>query len=117
MGLPITVCRLLELVRDKCVGQGGCSGICDGHAYSVLGTVEVPYGNGFEKLIKLRNPWGDTEWKGRYSDNSSAWTEEAAEAADLEKDDDGVFWMELSDFAAYYACTSLCFLRPDDPPS
>eukprot|EP00928_Gymnodinium_smaydae_P036824 TRINITY_DN25684_c0_g1_i4.p1 TRINITY_DN25684_c0_g1~~TRINITY_DN25684_c0_g1_i4.p1 ORF type:complete len:704 (+),score=146.08 TRINITY_DN25684_c0_g1_i4:658-2769(+) len=110
--LPILICRVLELVQEKCIGQAGCSGIVDGHAYSVLAAIEVEGSHGRERLVKLRNPWGEGEWRGRYSDGSWAWTEEAAEAADLEQADDGAFWMELSDFEAYYACTAICSLAP-----
>ena len=43
-------------------------GIVQGHAYSVLGIVEESDSNGTHQLIKLRNPWGATEWKGDWSD-------------------------------------------------
>lgn len=47
-------------------------GIVQGHAYSVLDVYEVE-GN---KLIQLRNPWGEeTEWLGAWSDKSKEWTE------------------------------------------
>lgn len=47
-------------------------GIVFGHAYSILNVLEID-GN---KLIQLRNPWGDeTEWKGAWSDTSKDWTE------------------------------------------
>ena len=36
------------------------------HAYTV---VDV-YQNHNCKRIKLRNPWGDIEWNGKWSDNS-----------------------------------------------
>eukprot|EP00401_Gymnodinium_catenatum_P073693 CAMPEP_0117586776 /NCGR_PEP_ID=MMETSP0784-20121206/68908_1 /TAXON_ID=39447 /ORGANISM="" /LENGTH=603 /DNA_ID=CAMNT_0005387911 /DNA_START=330 /DNA_END=2141 /DNA_ORIENTATION=- len=111
--LPVLSCRLLELVQEKCAGPAGCSGIVDGHAYSVLAAMEVPAGHGTERIVKLRNPWGEGEWRGRYSDGSCAWTEEAMKLVDLEKADDGVFWMELSDFEAYFACTAFCYLLPE----
>lgn len=47
-------------------------GIVQGHAYSILDVAEVDGA----KLMQLRNPWGDsTEWKGKWSDHSSEWTE------------------------------------------
>ena len=29
------------------------------------------------QIVKLRNPWGQTEWAGLYSDGSCAWTDDA----------------------------------------
>ena len=45
-------------------------GLVLGHAYSIL-DVRVYLG---QKLIQLRNPWGETEWKGEWSDQSDQWT-------------------------------------------
>jgi len=102
----------VNILYEKIVGQAGCSGIVEAHAYSILDAMEVPSIYGFERIIKLRNPWGDGEWTGRYSDGSSAWTEDAKELTELKQEDDGAFWMELSDFAAYFACSAVCFLAP-----
>jgi hypothetical protein len=33
-----------------------------------------------KRFVKLRNPWGDTEWTGRWSDGSKEWTPEWLEA-------------------------------------
>ncbi|KAJ3130143.1 hypothetical protein HK098_006202 [Nowakowskiella sp. JEL0407] len=65
-----------------------------GHAYSVLKTVEI---DGV-RLILLRNPWGKTEWKGKWSDGSSEWTPEWMQKLNHKFGDDGQFWMEYSDF-------------------
>ena len=36
---------------------------------------EVTLDNGLEeRLIKVRNPWGDFEWKGDWGDDSELWT-------------------------------------------
>ncbi len=48
-------------------------GIAGGHAYSLLDVYEIKYQNNIIKLLKLRNPWGDKEWMGRWSDNSEEW--------------------------------------------
>jgi hypothetical protein len=48
-------------------------GIAGGHAYSLLAGYEIMVKGQLIKLVKLRNPWGDKEWLGRFSDNSDDW--------------------------------------------
>jgi hypothetical protein len=45
-------------------------GIVQGHAYSILKLMEADG----HKLVQLRNPWGQGEWKGDWSDDSELWT-------------------------------------------
>lgn len=40
------------------------------HSYSIVGVYDF---NNI-KLIKLRNPWGKIEWKGRWCDTDPNWT-------------------------------------------
>jgi hypothetical protein len=49
----------------------GLRGILKNHAYSVLMALET---GGF-KLLKVRNPWGQGEWTGDWSDKSDIWAE------------------------------------------
>lgn len=80
-------------------------GIILGHAYTVLQVVEVQ-GN---KLIQLRNPWGNTEWKGDWSDNSSKWTTKLRNAVHYnDPNDDGIFWMCFKDFTSNYFSIYAC---------
>jgi hypothetical protein len=62
-------------------------GLVPAHAYSILGAVEVagtwPNFRGKPRLIRvgkrfirIRNPWGKTEWTGRWADGSKEWTSE-----------------------------------------
>ena len=70
-------------------------GLMGNHAYSVLRAVEY---NG-KRFVVVRNPWGKTEWTGRWSDGSKEWTQEWLEV--LPKlghtfGDDGQFLMECT---------------------
>jgi len=53
-------------------------GLITGHAYSILKLVQSSDG---KKLVQVRNPWGEHEWKGDYSDDSSLWTAKLKEEA------------------------------------
>ena len=86
-------------------------GLVPGHAYSVL---EVK-GEGLTKLVKLRNPWGKTEWQGFYGDNSWCWSLRSGLAEDLGivHEDDGSFWMHLNDFCCYFDRVDTCHMLPE----
>lgn len=54
-----------------------------------------------KRFLKLRNPWGRSEWTGRWADGSKEWTTEWLEALTPLQHrfgDDGVFIMEYTDF-------------------
>lgn len=90
------------------------NGLISAHAYSVLGFAVVNSKSGYqERLIHLHNPWGDTEWKGRWSDKDKAsWTPQAKAQVGFVDRDDGMFWMSLSDFFRYYSRVSYCEIPP-----
>ncbi|XP_043861027.1 calpain-8 [Dromiciops gliroides] len=86
-----------------------------GHAYSVTGVEEVNYRGRLEKLIRLRNPWGGTEWTGAWSDSAPEWNyidPRQKEALD-KKAEDGEFWMSFSDFQRQFSRLEICNLSPD----
>ncbi|KAG5278429.1 hypothetical protein AALO_G00098900 [Alosa alosa] len=92
------------------------TGLVKGHAYSITGVEEVNCGGRKVHLIRVRNPWGQVEWNGRWSDNSREWNM----IDKSEKDrilrysgDDGEFWMEFDDFKANYDKVEICNLTPD----
>ncbi|KAI5120454.1 hypothetical protein M0805_008501 [Coniferiporia weirii] len=73
------------------------SGIVTGHAYTVLKVVEFRG----KRFLKIRNPWGRSEWNGRWSDGSKEWTEEwlaALKPLEHAFGNDGTFIMEYCDF-------------------
>jgi hypothetical protein len=48
--------------------EGAVFGLFHGHAYGVINAKVTSDGTGF---LQLRNPWGEQEWKGRYSDRTA----------------------------------------------
>ncbi|XP_006894660.1 PREDICTED: calpain-9 [Elephantulus edwardii] len=91
-------------------------GLIKGHAYTVTGVDQVNYQGQHIKLIRVRNPWGQVEWNGAWSDNSPEWhCLGPAERKQLCHTalDDGEFWMAFKDFKAHFDKVEICNLTPD----
>ena len=99
-------------------------GLVSGHMYSVLDVCTV--NNGQEKLIRLRNPWGKSEWTGAYSENDTATKGWKADdngyflglfSNENRKSnngkDDGIFWMPFDEFLKGYDYICLCTIAHD----
>ncbi|XP_035522893.1 calpain-5-like [Morone saxatilis] len=97
------------------------NGLVKGHAYSVTAVKKVRLGHGllayFKNetipLIRMRNPWGKTEWKGAWSDSSEEWSK----VGDMERgnlgitvEDDGEFWMSFTDWCKLFTDADVCRL-------
>ncbi|CAE6386290.1 unnamed protein product [Rhizoctonia solani] len=94
---------LLNVQKDRLFGcsisdsRGIVNGLFTGHAYSVQEALEV---NG-RRFVRLRNPWGESEWKGAWSDGSKEWTGDwltRLAEFNYQFGDDGEFLMEYKDF-------------------
>ena len=102
-----------------------------GHCYSIVNLVKVKHkdGEGHFRLVRLRNPWGDQEWTGAWSDGSAEFPDgDAKKIADscISAEDvmmlrqlaggskyatnihDGSFWMELRDFVSHFSTVIVC---------
>ena len=85
-------------------------GLVPGHAYTCLGVKEVTTNSGKVKLVHLRNPWGNGEWSGDWCDSSRKWTPALKAECEVEKTDDGSFWMSYKDFLIYFLVAGICHL-------
>merc|ERR1719401_3057930 len=56
-------------------------------------------------MVEVRNPWGDGEWKGDWSDQSKLWDQHSYVKSSLgyKPREDGAFWMTWEDFLKYYS--------------
>uniref|UniRef100_A0AAY4E745 Calpain 8 n=1 Tax=Denticeps clupeoides TaxID=299321 RepID=A0AAY4E745_9TELE len=87
-----------------------------GHAYSVTGAEEVHVRGKPVELIRIRNPWGQVEWTGAWSDDSKEWTtippEEKSKLCNAAED--GEFWSVLVNKSeSIYRTLEICNLTPD----
>ena len=41
-----------------------------GHAYGIIDVFEIKSDIKVHRLLRIRNPWGNMEWKGKWSDKS-----------------------------------------------
>lgn len=99
-------------------------GLVRGHAYSVtkaaLINITTPNRSGSIALMRLRNPWGGSEWNGPFSDTAREWSlipESAKKEIGLNFDNDGEFWMSFRDFMNNFDLIEICNLSPDDTMS
>ena len=96
------------------------NGLVMGHAYTITKVLEVnvnhPNFKGKLPLIRIRNPWGQKEWKGAWSDSSPEWgyiSEKEKREIGLTIDDDGEFWMDERDFRKYWHTLEICNILTD----
>ncbi|XP_072356706.1 calpain-1 catalytic subunit-like [Scyliorhinus torazame] len=85
-----------------------------GHAYSVTGVKEVDYRGRKERLIRIRNPWGQVEWTGAWSDSAPEWNHIDEDERDgMVQMEDGEFWMAFQEFLKQFSRLEICNLTPD----
>jgi len=88
-------------------------GLISLHAYTLIGCATIKVNGNDIKLVKIRNPWGHTEWKGKWGDNSDAWTDDAKKQVNLKEGNDGEFWMSLEDYHKHYSSLAVCSIMPN----
>ncbi|XP_029026785.1 calpain-9 isoform X2 [Betta splendens] len=94
--------------------QSNGLGIMFRHAYSLTAVEKVKTKHGLVALVRILNPWGNTEWEGPWSDKKGPeWNEVSVEEQkrlNRVNQDDGEFWMSVSDFRQNFELMEVCHL-------
>ena len=61
----------------------------------------------------MRNPWGQGEWKGDWSDASPKWTDELKSKVGFTDKNDGVFFIAEHDYVENFRATTICMYVDD----
>ncbi|XP_064195765.1 calpain-3-like [Anguilla rostrata] len=92
-------------------------GLVKGHAYSITGVDECTVGKNTNVLLmRLRNPWGNVEWSGPWSNRSKEWaslSNSERERLQQQNTQEGDFWMSYEDFIRHFTKVEICNLTPD----
>lgn len=91
------------------------NGIVNGHAYSLLAGYDIECEGKGVQLVKLRNPWGQKEFNGRWSDTSRDWDRLSSKTRNEinrdRKPNDGIFFMEFSEFRVNFSTCQFCLVK------
>ena len=60
------------------------------------------------RLLKIRNPWGKFEWKGKWSSLCENWTTSLSQKLGRTEKNDGVFFIEYTDFLQKFSVLDIC---------
>eukprot|EP00948_MAST-09A_sp_MAST-9A-sp1_P002624 g2624.t1 len=117
----IVTCGTKQL--DK--GTEDAVGLASRHAYSIIGCVELSSRFSKQVIYRLRNPWGEKEWLGKWGDNDDAWKDSsfiawvnacATSGGDYIEEDDGTFFIGHSDFLQYFDSVNLFKITDNEYP-
>lgn len=102
-----------ELLREYTMRVQRNYGIANGLQYTLLAAHELASG---ERLLKVRNPWADVEWKGKWSDHDAeSWTEELKQELWRGRDmggrqQDGIFFITYDKAEQFFeTLTVMCY--------
>ncbi|GMR41151.1 hypothetical protein PMAYCL1PPCAC_11346, partial [Pristionchus mayeri] len=97
-------CIITLGIGDLPQNEAKSVGLVEKHAYALL---DIRNLDG-TRLLKLKNPWTDVRWKGRFSeDDKENWTEERKKLLGYDPDnaeekDNGVFWIEYESVILFF---------------
>ncbi|CAG8735329.1 5579_t:CDS:2 [Dentiscutata erythropus] len=104
-GRKIFTCINGETKKPEIMSHVGADGLVGNHVYTILRAVNF-HSN---MLVKIRNPWANTEWKGRWADSDPIWwpwtnkgTLTRINELEYSFGNDGTFFMEYRDILSNF---------------
>ena len=89
-------------------------GLITGYTYNLLAIYEIQDADGNRVyLLRLRNPWSQSEWNGDWSDKSAKWNDDSKSKVHFSDKADGIFYMSDNDFFKYFKHVEICYLLFD----
>jgi len=85
--------------------QNGLLGL---HAYSVLDVCFAKEGNSEHWMIRVRDPWGKSNWWGDFNTNSKKWTNYLKSKLSYKSLVDGEFFITYEDFIMNFNSVTIC---------
>uniref|UniRef100_A0A3B3ZGW6 Calpain catalytic domain-containing protein n=1 Tax=Periophthalmus magnuspinnatus TaxID=409849 RepID=A0A3B3ZGW6_9GOBI len=114
----LITCFIRPLTRLQSVME---CGLVRGHAYGITALKKVHVAERLSTgrksrllLLRMRNPWGTTDWTGAWGQGSQQWQQISRtdrEKMGLAVRDIGEFWMEFEDFCHYFTDVVVCRLH------
>ena len=89
----------------------GGDGIWNNHSYGIMDIRDTKN----LRLIRIRNPWGEGEWKGTFGDEDEEWDKHRGLKDELnyEFGKDGTWWMAFEDWVKHYNRLYIGRIFPD----
>ena len=89
-------------------------GLVEGHAYTLINFTQITTSQGTKVyLFRIRNPWSQGEWSGDWSDKSKLWDSKAKNQVNFQDKEDGIFFMNDTDFFKYFTHVEICYILYD----
>lgn len=88
-------------------------GLVGAHYYSVIETFQLTTEYGNKRILKVRDPWQDTRWKGEWSDNWPSWTAELKKIVGFDYRDKNVFFISFEEFIRWFDNVQICQIYDD----
>lgn len=88
-------------------------GLLGAHYYTVIDAFELETEAGTKRVLKLRDPWQETKWKGEWTDNWPAWSAENKKIVGFDYREKNVFFISFEEFLRWFDNVQICQVHDD----